>query len=60
MAVVSRRDGASAIVTFALVPLKPSAPPYRPVADQVADPMDPAFPDPEASATLVPEPSSNE
>jgi hypothetical protein len=57
---VSRSEGASGIVTFALEPLKLSAFPNLPCVDQVALPIAPAFPLPEASATLVPEPSLKE
>jgi hypothetical protein len=60
IAPVSRKDGESLIVTFALVPLKTSALPYLPAAVHVAEPMEPAFPFPDRSATVDPDPSLNE
>ena len=44
-------------MTLALVPLKLSAFPNLPWVDQVAEPMAPTLPLPEASAADVPEPS---
>jgi hypothetical protein len=60
IAFVRRSEGASGIVTFALVPLKARAPPYFPCVDQVAVPIVPVLPEPEASAAVVPEPSLKE
>src|SRR3954453_14451299 len=45
--------------TRALVPLNESAPPYLPPAAQAAFASEPALPFPEASATVVPDPSPN-
>src|SRR6202035_2397175 len=47
------------IVTTALLPLNCSALPYLPVAAQVAPVIVPVWPFPDASVTVVPEPSSN-
>ena len=58
--VVRSSSGASGIVTMLEEPLKDSAPPYLPAAVQAAFTIVPVFPLPEASATLAPEPSSNE
>ena len=51
-------EAASGTVTSALVPLNCSALPYLPVAAQVAPVIVPVLPFPDASATVVPEPSS--
>jgi hypothetical protein len=48
------------MVTRALLPLKLSALPFLPSVDQVAVPIVPPLPVPDASATVVPVPSSNE
>src|SRR4051794_28122357 len=45
--------------TRAFVPLKESAPPYRPVAVRTALEIVPLFPPPAASTTVEPDPSSN-
>src|SRR3954451_15146802 len=58
IAVVRRSDGASAIVTCALVPLNTSALPNLPVV-QVVPLAAPLLFWPEASRTTVPVPSSN-
>ncbi len=47
------------IVTSALVPLNCSASPYLPDVDQVALVIVPLLPFPDASVTVVPDPSSN-
>jgi hypothetical protein len=60
MPVVRRREGESGTVTRAVAPLKERAPPYLPAVDQVAVPIEPVFPLPEASVALVPAPASNE
>src|SRR5947209_3719446 len=52
-------DAASGTVTSALVPLNCNAPPYFPDADHVAFVIVPLLPFPDASVTVVPEPSSN-
>src|SRR6516164_1187773 len=52
-------EAASGIVTSELVPLNCSAPPYLPDVTQVAFVIVPLFPLPDASLTVVPEPSSN-
>ena len=52
-------DAESGIVTRELEPLKLSALPYFPTAAQVVFETVPLLPFPEASATVVPEPSSN-
>ena len=54
MPFVGRSEGESGTVTRALEPLKESPFPYLPAVVQVALPIEPAFPPPEASATLVP------
>ena len=48
------------MLTRAFVPLKDSAPPYLPDADQVVFDVVPLLPVPEASPTVVPLPSLNE
>ena len=60
MPVVNLSDGASGIVTMALLPLNTSAFPNLPVAVHVAFAIVPVLPLPEMSLTVVPEPSSNE
>jgi hypothetical protein len=60
MPALSRREDESGTVTRALEPLNESALPYLPAVDQAAVPIDPPFPLPDASATLVPPPSLNE
>ena len=57
MSVVNRNSGASGIVTFALVPLKTSAPPNLPAVVHVAPLIVPVLLWPEASVTVVPLPS---
>ena len=57
--VVRCSDAASGIVTSALVPLNFSAPPYLPVVAHVALVSVPVLPFPDASVTVVPDPSSN-
>src|SRR5258708_26510317 len=52
-------DAASGIVTSALVPLNCNALPYLPDVDHVAFVIVPLFPFPDASVTVVPDPSSN-
>ena len=47
------------IVTLLLVPLNESASPNLPAVDQVAPEIVPVLPFPDASETVVPEPSSN-
>src|SRR5215831_17837696 len=47
------------MVTTALVPLNDSALPYLPAAAQVAFAIVPVWPLPDASVTVVPDPSSN-
>src|SRR5262245_4852051 len=54
-----RSEGASGIVTRA-APLNERAFPYLPNVVQVAAPIAPVFPPPDASPTLDPAPSSNE
>jgi hypothetical protein len=56
-AVVRCSAAVSGTLTTAELPLNDSAPPYLPAAVQVAFAMLPAFPDPDASATVVPLPS---
>src|SRR4051812_30005905 len=58
MAPVRCRDAESATVTQLLVPLKDRALPNLPAVLQVAAVIVPVFPLPEASATVVPVPSS--
>src|SRR5262245_28245725 len=60
IAVVRSRDGASVTWTRAFVPLKTSAPPFLPAVVQVAVPIAPEFPLPEASPAVAPLPSLNE
>src|SRR5579872_2082746 len=60
MALVKCREAESGMVTRAVVPLKTRALPYLPVAVQVAFEIVPVLPLPEASVTVVPEPSSKE
>jgi hypothetical protein len=57
---VRSSDAASGTVTLADVPLNDNAAPNFPDADQVALPTDPSLPFPDASATVVPDPSLNE
>src|SRR5262245_29736792 len=57
MPVVRCKEAASGTLTRALVPLNDSALPYLPAVDQVAAVIVPALLFPEASATVVPEPS---
>ena len=57
--VVRCSDAASGIVTSALVPLNCNALPNLPDVDQVAFVIVPLLPFPDASATVVPDPSSN-
>ena len=52
-------EAESGTVTRELDPLKLSAPPYLPVATQVAFAIVPLLPFPDASATVDPDPSSN-
>jgi len=52
-------EAALGTLTRALVPLNCSALPYLPVAAQAAFVIVPVFPLPDASATVVPYPSSN-
>src|SRR5512138_368716 len=59
-AVVRWNDGVSLIVTREFVPLNDSAFPYLPLAVHVAFAIVPVLPCPDASATIVPEPSLNE
>ncbi len=59
MPVVRSSDAASGIVTRALVPLNVSALPYFPAVVHVAFASVPEFPLPDASATVVPDPSLN-
>ena len=59
MPVVRCSAAASGIVTSALVPLNCSALPYLPVVAQVAFAIVPVLPLPDASVTVVPDPSSN-
>src|SRR5712691_9493563 len=58
--VVRSSEVESGIVTRLDVPLNESAPPKRPALDQDVVATVPALPVPEASATVVPLPSSNE
>jgi hypothetical protein len=60
IAVVSWSDVELGTLTRALEPLKRSALPNFPDAVHVAPEIVPVFPFPDASATVVPEPSSNE
>jgi hypothetical protein len=57
--VVRSRDAESFTVTRAFVPLNSNALPNFPALVQVAVPTEPAFPFPDASATVAPPPSSN-
>ena len=59
IAVVSRSDGASGMVTCELVPLNTSALPNLPAVDHVVPLATPLLLLPEASPTAVPDPSSN-
>ena len=58
IALVRCSEAESGIVTRELDPLKLNAPPYLP-ATQVAFAIVPLLPFPDASATVVPDPSSN-
>ena len=55
----SCNDAEFGIVTTELVPLKLNAPPNFPAVDQVVFATVPLFPFPDASVTVVPDPSSN-
>ena len=57
--VVRCSEAASGIVTSAFVPLNCSALPNLPVVAQVAFAIVPLLPFPDASVTVVPDPSSN-
>src|SRR5215471_17209254 len=57
MALANCSDGALLMVTNALVPLKDKALPYLPEVVHVAPLMVPLFPLPDASVTIVPDPS---
>jgi hypothetical protein len=59
IAPVNWSEALSGTVTRELVPLKLSAPPYFPVPAHVVFAAVPVLPLPEASATDVPDPSSN-
>src|SRR5215510_1606006 len=52
-------EAAFGMVTTAFVPLNDSALPYLPAVAQVAPVIVPVFPLPDASVTVVPDPSSN-
>src|SRR5215813_9804878 len=52
-------EAALGTVTTAFVPLNDSALPYLPDVAQVAPVIVPVFPLPDASVTIVPDPSSN-
>ena len=59
MPVVRSSDAASATVTQSLTPSNDSAPPERPAAVRVAPRSCPVLPEPDASATVGPDASSN-
>ena len=60
IAVARCNEAASGTVTRELVPLKLSALPYLPAAAQAVFARVPLLPFPDASATVEPDPSSNE
>ena len=58
--VVRSSDAVSAIVTRSLTPSNVRAPPFLPAVVQLGPEIEPAFPLPEESARVEPEPPSNE